>query len=123
MHASMKLGTQTGSLVNHVMSSSSQPQPAVGMGCTMLGWTDRRAGTIIDVSLTGATIRVQRDKATRTDNNGMSESQTYTFERDENAGVSVYTRRKNGRYVLKGDSIKGAWLQIGVRNEYYDFSF
>ncbi len=44
----MKLGTQTGSVINHLHSRAviGQPEPVVGMGATMLLWSDRRACTI-----------------------------------------------------------------------------
>ena len=61
----MKLGTETGSFVNHVLATQNKPQAVVGMGCTVLSWTDRHAATVIKV--TPKTITVQRDKATRTD--------------------------------------------------------
>jgi primosomal protein N' len=47
----MKLGAQTASLTNHLQSRATigQPEPTVGMGATLLGWTDRYAGTIVEV--------------------------------------------------------------------------
>ena len=35
----MKLGSQTGSVINHLYSRAviGQPKPKVGMGCTLLG--------------------------------------------------------------------------------------
>lgn len=38
----MKLGTQTGSTTNYLMSGvKGQPAPEIGMGVTLLHWTDR----------------------------------------------------------------------------------
>lgn len=38
----MKLGTQTGSLINHIMSTAKARTPEIGEGATILAWTDRR---------------------------------------------------------------------------------
>ena len=74
-----------GSLTNMLSGTDPEVVPTVGMGCTELMWTDRHAYTIVWVSKTGKTIRVQRDIATRTDKNGMSECQDYEFSPDTNA--------------------------------------
>lgn len=116
--------THTGSLINLVSGNARYPEPKVGMGATILRWTDRDAATIVAVSASGKQVTVQQDKATRTDNLGMSDSQTYTYEADTNAPERVYTLRKNGAWVLKGDMLKGGErLAIGYRDSHYDFSF
>ena len=113
----MKFGTETGSLVNHLYSNG-QTIPQVGMGCTILRWSDRNAGTIVEVSASGKTIKVQQDKATRIDKNGMSEQQDYIFEPNPWAYVDTYRMTKRG-WRNKGCS----GLSVGHRSEYYDFSF
>ena len=123
MKTQMQLGTQTGSLINHVLSNYNDATPVVGMGCTILGWSDRHAATIVEVSKNRKTIAIQKDIAVRTDKNGMSEMQSYDFTPNPNATKEIYTLRKNGRWIRKGDSIKGNHLKIGARQEYYDFSF
>jgi hypothetical protein len=100
-----------------------QPEPKVGMGATLVYWTDRHAATIVAVSASGREITVQRDKAVRTDKNGLSESQDYTYSPDPEGPTYVATRRKNGRYVLKGEPMRGTGVAIGHRREYYDPSF
>jgi hypothetical protein len=114
-----------GSLFNEMMASSEQPVPSVGDGATMLRWTDRHAATVIAVSGDGKTVTVQRDRAMRTDDNGMSESQTYHYAPDSLGETAVYTRRSNGRYVQQDltDREHRAALVIGVRAEYRDYSF
>lgn len=119
----MKLGTQTGSLVNHVISLVKSPRPEVGMGATLLMWTDRKAYTVIGVSPSGKTLLAQRDKAIRTDSNGMSEAQSYRFEPDPAAEKETYTLRANGEWHRVGESSKGATLVLGHRAAYHDFSF
>lgn len=115
---------RTGSLFNNLYGNGTQTTPEVGMGATRLLWTDRVACTIIEVSKSGKQITVQRDKATRTDGNGMSDAQSYNYTSDPKGETSIYTLRKNGAWVRKGDGHKtGERLLIGTRREYYDFSF
>jgi hypothetical protein len=112
----MKAGTETGSLINHVMSQSqASVEPYVGMGATVLMWTDRKAGTVIKVTKTQ--VHVQMDIATRTDSNGMSECQSYTYKPDPHGRVGVFRKTKKGWR-------SGAWgLAIGIRRHYHDYSF
>jgi hypothetical protein len=100
--------------------------PEVGMGATILGWTDRNPATIVGVQRFKSgqrkgeirAVEVQEDHAVRTDQNGMSECQSYDFSPNEDAAVLVFRKRKDGRF---GDS--SASLRIGSRDKYYDYSF
>jgi hypothetical protein len=92
-------------------------KPTVGMGVTVVMWTDRYPGTIVRVSPSGKTFQYQEDKATRTDSNGMSESQTYRFEPNPAATV------RTARLTKSGWKDKGTRIAVGVRSRYYDFSF
>lgn len=115
-----------GSLVNAVMRQSNDPTlvPEVGMGATILMWTDRHAATVTHVSSSKKTIQVTTDKARRTDGNGMSEVQSWEYTPDPDGVVHTYTLRQNGRWVLRGeDMFKGRGLLLGGRDEYHDFSF
>lgn len=108
-----------GNLTNRIMEHSAG-KPEVGLGCTICMYSDRHAATVVEVSKSGRQIVVQRDKATRTDGNGMSDSQSYTYERDPNGAKTRFSLRKNGawREVKGGDG-----LRLGTRDEHYDFSF
>ena len=125
----MKLGTETGSLVNHIYSRASSPAPKVGDGATILCWSDRRAATVIEV--TGLIVKVQHDTATRTDKNGMSDMQDYTFEYDPRGCIETFRRGSDGKYhaVQWSDATKrwnkagGGSLIIGKRNHFRDFGF
>jgi len=112
---------ETGSLVNHLMSGSKGQEPTVGMGVTELMWSDRHAYTIIEV-IDSKTLKVQQDTATRTDSNGMSDSQDYRFEPNPQGHTVIITLRKSGRWMRKGEQ-KGSGWTIGSRSEYHDFSF
>ncbi len=111
----MRLGTETGSLINHIESRFAQPTPEVGMGATILGWTDRYPATIVKV--TPCQVHVQEDFAVRTDSNGMSESQEYEYSPNPKAHVEIFRKTKRG--WRSGSRC----LSIGRREKYYDFSF
>lgn len=119
----MRAGTGTGSLINHLMSRAGTPEQITeGMGATMLCWTDRHAATVTRV-VRATVIEVVQDEATRTDSNGMSESQEYAYAPGKGK-PTVYTLRKNGAWVRQGESLKnGARVILGRREEYHDFSF
>jgi hypothetical protein len=111
-----------GSFFNTVMNNTAPAEPEVGMGATLLLWSDRHAGTIVAVN--GKTLKWQRDRAIRTDDHGMSDAQGYRYEPNPQAEVETYTLRKNGRWVKAGTPMKGGLtLLVGARHEYYDFSF
>ena len=132
---SLKLGTQTASLSNHIYSRATigQPEPVVGMGATVLCWTDRHAATITKVETIRRRIHleVREDKVKRKDNNGLSESQDwecttnpegrlYTFRQNENGGwQAVWLNPKTNRW----SRADGEGLLIGQRRHYHDFSF
>lgn len=91
----------------------------VGDGVTIHLYSDSHAATVI--KRTAKSITVQQDKAIRIDHNGVSEDQTYTFERDEKGWVSTYRWSDvYGAFRSSGDQ------SIGITNgryEYYDYSF
>jgi len=104
----------------------------VGMGATILCWTDRHAGTVIEWN--GKTIVVQEDTATRTDKNGMDECQEYTYTRNPNGARHVFKLdRKGGFRAMQPDPVTGKLrmakrgnghgLAIGERDAYHDYSF
>lgn len=114
---------QTGSFVNLMHLNSNNPVPAVGDGATILYWTDRQAVTIIEVSKSGKRVVVQEDKATRTDNLGMSDCQSYSYEPNPEGTKHVFTLRNNGRWVRQGDTKRGCGLRVGTRDQYHDYGF
>lgn len=118
------LGGGTASLINHVYSSSANKEPAIGTGATILHWTDRTACTIVAIEKDGKRIGLREDKATRSDKNGMSDSQSYKYETTPGGPEQWFTLRKNGAYVSEGEPLKnGTRCIIGIRNHHYDYSF
>jgi hypothetical protein len=115
----MKLGTDTGSLINHLASRAAMPQPEVGMAATVLMWTDRLPATIIWVSASGKTIRLQHDAAKRIDARGPhTEDQDYEYSPDPAGRIEVARLTKRG-WRLKG----GGGILIGHREMYEDPTF
>lgn len=127
----MKLGSETGSLVNHLYSRSASPEPVVGMGATLLSWTDRHPATVIEVNQKKRYIVVQEDDAVRLDSNGMSESQAYEYSSNPNGSKSIYRKNRKGEWVshvINPDTgrlvqRRSAGLLLGERDKYHDFSF
>jgi hypothetical protein len=130
----LRLGTQTGSLINNIMSRSviGEPLPEIGMGATMLSWTDRNPATIVTVFSKGKTqyVGVNEDDAVRTDSNGYSESQTYEFSFNPHVFIQYYRKTSKGTWEgcyinpETGRFVKGnGSLSIGQRGKYWDPSF
>lgn len=111
-----------GSFVNMVYDRSAPPEPEVGMGATILMWSDRYAATVVEVrrfksgQRAGqvAAVKVQEDKATRTDGHGMSDSQSYSYEPAPDGPVREFKVSRDGRF-------KG--LLVGKRDHHHDYSF
>lgn len=114
----MRLGTDTASVNNWLMAGAKQPVPKVGDGATICMWTDRHAATIVKVTPTQ--VHVQEDIATRTDSNGMSDCQEYSYQRNPGAEVRIFRLNKYGQYRQPS---RGCSLAIGVRRSYHDFGF
>jgi len=123
----LKLGTQTGSLVNHVLSSYKGVAPIEGEAATVLMWSDRAPATVTDWDAKMQIVSLREDKAICTD----FDQQTYTYERNEFGASYNFRREKNGSWVqvfFKRDTgrwikSKGAGLIIGRREKYRDPSF
>lgn len=111
-----------GSFQNQQYSKMNSLKPEVGMGATEICWSDRHAYTIIEV-INDTKIVVQQDKATRTDANGMSDAQSYAFSPDLSGSKRTLSLRKNGRWVPVGLGMNDGNFVIGMRQEYYDYSF
>jgi len=93
----LKLGSETGSFFNHLMSNS-PALPNVKVGATKLHWTDRTAYFVLSVSEDKKQCKIQRAKAIRADKSGMSECQDYRYEKDPNNPVIELVYRYNNWY-------------------------
>jgi hypothetical protein len=96
--------------------------PQIGMGATIAIGTDAYPATI--VAIKGKKVLVQMDEYRRTDKNGISEDQKYEYYPNPNAPTKTFTLRKNGRFVIEGDSMNSSVrMYIGSRRAYQDPSF
>jgi hypothetical protein len=112
-----------GSFQNMVAGSAPDVVPTIGMGATLISWTDRHPYTVVEVVGPDHVV-VQEDSYTRTDHNSMSECQSYDFAPNPGGARYHVTRRKNGRWVARGESMKnGTKFVIGSRDKYHDFGF
>lgn len=125
----MKLGTETASLVNHLYSRTAEPEPVVGMGATLIMYTDRHAYSV--VSWDGKILGVTQDIISRVDSNGMSDSQDYAYVTNHNASPEYYKKDKKNKWVrivfneetMRWKQYRCGTLKVGFRDEYYDYSF
>jgi hypothetical protein len=123
----MHLGTQTGSLVNHLLSSSATREPVIGEGATVLHWSDRTPCTVTGWDAGKQIVELREDLATCLD----FDMQTYEFEpsvfkasywfkREKNGKwCQVFLNRTTGRWIKS----KGMGLILGRREKYRDPSF
>lgn len=129
----MKIGSETGSLVNHLYSRmvNGEPAPCVGMPATLLSWTDRSPATVVEVNMLARYIVVQEDDWMRLDSNGMSESQEYRYTQNPLGSKTIFRKNKAGQWVQcyrnpeTGRLVQstGPGLRLGKKERYHDFSF
>jgi hypothetical protein len=117
----MKIGKETGSLVNWMIANPNYVEPKVGMDVTECHWSDRSAWRIVEVDEDKKGFKLQRyaPKAI-----GNYFEQNYQYE-DENGQPLLCDRFMKVRYKYKnwkcGNST--VHLSFGYRNEYEDPSF
>lgn len=123
----MRLGSDTGSLVNHVLSRQTGTFPTIGDPATILHWSDRTPATVAAYDADKQIVTLREDDATCTD----FDQQTYTFQRSEFGATYHFKREKNGSWVQvffnrttgRWIKSKGMGLVIGRREKYRDPSF
>lgn len=128
----------TNNLISNIhIASTAGTEPEVGMGATICHYTDRSAATVVAVRREDGEIReidVRGDKATRTDTNGVSDAQSYSYEPgDPDKPVQTWRYDSKGRLrqvYLDGNGRRrmssvsdGPKLALGIRDTYYDYSF
>lgn len=126
----LELGTQTGSLINHMMSMGDSKEPKIGDGATILSWTDRHPATVVSFDKKRSIVGITRDDYRRIDNNGMSECQEYEYTSNPDGPIEYYKKDKNGSWSgvffnseTKRWNKRGGIIIIGRRDRYHDFSF
>lgn len=110
------LGRLTGNVTAYFMGGA-KAKPEVGMGATLVWWTDTDPYTITRVSASGKTFWMKEDFAKRIDKNGMSDCQEYEYTPNPDAHeVAV-------RMTKRGWMSNGHLVRVGERRKYFDYSF
>ncbi len=92
-----------------------------GMGAMTGAGSDCYPYTIVRVE--GNHIHACQDDSQVVSGSHQDGSAEYTYSRNENAPIEIFTLRKNGRFIKKGRSLDSSGLTIGRRSAYYDPSF
>jgi hypothetical protein len=104
--------------------TATQTQPEVGMGVTFGIGSDCYPYTVLEV-VNSKTIRVQSDDYKALPDSEYFGNQKYEYRRNHQGSITTLTLRKNGRWVRKGESMRGAsgYWSIGTRRYYSDPHF
>lgn len=94
-------------------------KPRVGMPTTIYYITNQKTTTVVYVSAGGRKVIVREDSSIRTDNNGMSDQQTYTYTQNPEGKEHTFYRRAMGYGGRRG----GKYLALDSHQTYYDYSF
>ncbi len=111
----------TNNLMSNIMSEITPPTPEVGMGATACYYTDRHAFTIVRVSKSGKVFWMRRDNVKRLDFHGMSDGQEYEYTTDPYGKEFRVSLRSDGKFKMANSH--HVTVLVGVRKEYYDYSF
>ena len=112
-----------GNIINRLKEDFKSITPEIGMGATMILWSDRIPFTIHKVE--GKKLWASMDNAKMTEGNMQSEKQVYIYSnlnKDKPERWVLFTFRKDGRWH-RGTTLQGSVLVIGNRERYDDPSF
>ena len=117
----MKLGKDTGSLVNWMLTNPNYVKPEVGMDVTECHWTDRDAWRVVEVDKDGKGCKLQKYAPKIV---GNYYEQNYIYE-DENGNPLLSDHFMHVRYKYKGWRNRNykVNLRFGYRSQYEDPSF
>ena len=92
--------------------------PEVGLPCTIIYWSDKRAATVTRI-ISPTKIEVMHNVVECLDY--YAGSYKVLPEIDENMGVDVFTKRRNGQWVMEGHKCKdGVKLMLHYQRHYID---
>jgi len=97
--------------------------PVVGMGVTVGVGSDAYPATIIEVSTNLKRVTIQMDKATPVEGFDYYKNQVYTFKRDPNGAIKIWTWRKRGVWAQLKSVRAVGYLSFNGRRKYSDPSF
>ncbi len=122
------------------MSARTQ-DPILNEGATIIGYSDRRACTVVTVNVKGTLAVLREDKADLLNGPDSGEPdalkvfpggfaahwqgvQRWATEPNPEGVEHTITKRKDGEWREKGDHSKtGARYIFGVRDHFYDYNF
>ena len=103
---------------SNLMQSDTRTEPKVGMKCCEIYYTDRRVCTI--TAITKNTVTVMRNEVKTLDYYGCK----YKILDNLVGKPVVFSKRKNGKYVRKGEAMhNGVGLAINCDRHYVDPHF
>jgi len=127
----LRPGTDTGSAINAIYSRMTRgaPEPEIGMGATLLHWTDRTAATVI--AWDPPILTVREDTATVVAGSAYDGSAVYAYTENTQGTEHSFRCDKNGAWAaVRRNPATGRWkktsgpgLIVGFRREYRDPSF
>ena len=94
--------------------------PVVGMPATIYLGSDCYPYTIIDVSFSKQTIKLQADTYKLISGSCASENQEYEYTQDNDGIIKSARKRKNGNFYLPHSNTR---VILGYRRSYHDPSF
>ena len=127
----MRLGTETGSLVNYMMANRATQEITVGTPATFLSWTDRHPGTVIKVFEKGpyTYLHVRHDRVVyHEDESGNfditdGDDARYAIFRFKTDGTSGFQRVMINPETNRYNQVHAGGLTLGIREHYYDPHF
>lgn len=136
----MNLSKPTNSLQSNIMhcAVNGAPEPVVGMGVTILYWTDRHVGTIVKVVSKGSPLVV--DEIHFTEDTTVADKskgdlpmghQDWVHTPNPNGPVMVGKRGRDGKWYIARKTATGRLsvtkdctpLAVGFKNYNHDWSF
>jgi hypothetical protein len=106
-----------GSMNNTILSTMvNTPEPVIGLGVTVLSWTDREVYRVTAITNNGSVVWLQRDHTVK------DEKGNYVYTAYPHGPVVWCVVRKDGKRHLFGQ-LKERIVLMGVQDEYYDTSF
>ena len=116
-----------GNLQNRLLEGAKNPEPHVGMDATVVSYSDRRAGEIVQVNKNkkGEVREVMfRRFDARLEKGEPMGSQKWILTPNPKRVPELFTKRRNGQFVNAAASLKhGNKLVLGLRDHYYDWEF
>lgn len=107
--------------IEHLYCNGNRDNVRVGAEATMLLYSDTHAGTVIYVSPSGKTIKVQRDRAKLISGSTMSEEQGWTYERDSQGAITTYRFSAKHGWINRNAAARRCL--VGQRREWRDPTF